>query len=266
MSLAYTPRITRSTWEPARPSGRHRLAPARRDTERTQPTLPNGAIAASTAAVIGLALVAHTLPVTVVGTAANPSTKPGQTRIVPDVQLQNAAAYTRDTWLAKTAHPSRPAHDEQPAHHKQGVHHKAASIRTNVYFGQFSQTGDERKHNAALIIEIGKKRGFSDRSIAVAVGTSIQESGLRNLDWGDRDSLGLYQQRPSVKAWGTAKQILDPVHAINRFYDGLAGVRGRDSMPMMRAAIEVQRPNPFYYERDWRWDRVATLIVSSYVA
>jgi len=31
----------------------------------------------------------------------------------------------------------------------------------------------------------------------IALATAMQESGLRNLGYGDRDSLGLFQQRPS---------------------------------------------------------------------
>ena len=68
----------------------------------------------------------------------------------------------------------------------------------------------EQAANAQLIIRVGRELGVSDRGIAIALGTAMVESWLRNLDWGDRDSLGLFQQRPST-GWGTREQILDPV-------------------------------------------------------
>ncbi len=49
----------------------------------------------------------------------------------------------------------------------------------------------------------------------MALATAIQESSLRNLDYGDRDSLGLFQQRPS-QGWGTVEQIADPYYATRR--------------------------------------------------
>lgn len=59
----------------------------------------------------------------------------------------------------------------------------------------------EQSENARLIIRVGRELGVSDRGILIALGTAMQESWLRNLDWGDRDSLGLFQQRPST-GWG----------------------------------------------------------------
>ena len=68
----------------------------------------------------------------------------------------------------------------------------------------------------------------------------MQESKLRNLDYGDRDSLGLFQQRPS-QGWGTAEQILDPVYATNTFYDALVAGRRLPAMAITEAAQAVQR-------------------------
>ena len=63
---------------------------------------------------------------------------------------------------------------------------------------------------------------------------------MRNVRFGDRDSLGLFQQRPS-QGWGTAEQILDPEYATNRFYDALVKVDGYADMNIAEAAQEVQR-------------------------
>ncbi|MDW4911734.1 hypothetical protein RB628_42205, partial [Streptomyces sp. ADMS] len=67
------------------------------------------------------------------------------------------------------------------------------------------------------------------RGQIVALATALQESGLRNLTYGDRDSLGLFQQRPS-QGWGTANEILDPVHASTKFYEALEKVSGWQSL------------------------------------
>jgi len=60
--------------------------------------------------------------------------------------------------------------------------------------------------------------------------TSLAETGLRNLPYGDRDSLGFFQQRPS-QGWGTPEQVMDPYHALGIFLDRAAAtdVGGRFS-------------------------------------
>jgi murein DD-endopeptidase MepM/ murein hydrolase activator NlpD len=127
------------------------------------------------------------------------------------------------------------------------------------YFAQFSaQIVAQKKANAALIIQIGRSEGFSDYSIAIAIGTALQESGLLNLPGGNADSLGLFQQRPSIGSWGTASQIMDPTHAIEAFFKVLKTIPNRDQMPMIDAAMLVQIPNKADYERTWHWDTIAT--------
>lgn len=83
----------------------------------------------------------------------------------------------------------------------------------------------EQSENARLIIRIGRELGVSDRGIAIALGTAMQESWLRNLDWGDRDSLGLFQQRPS-SGWGSPEQIRDRERSTRVFYGGPADPNG----------------------------------------
>lgn len=94
--------------------------------------------------------------------------------------------------------------------------------------------------NAATISAVGTTRGMPERAITIALATALQESALRNLSHGDRDSLGLFQQRPS-KGWGTAAQIQDPVYSAGEFYAHLAKVPGYSRLPLTEAAQRVQR-------------------------
>ncbi|WP_282795647.1 heavy metal transporter [Streptomyces sp. CC224B] len=98
----------------------------------------------------------------------------------------------------------------------------------------------EQAANAATVAAVGTRRGMPERAVAIALATALQESGLRNIRHGDRDSLGLFQQRPS-QGWGTARQIMDPVYASVRFYDRLGKVPGYSRLPLTVAAQRVQR-------------------------
>ena len=98
----------------------------------------------------------------------------------------------------------------------------------------------EQAENAALMAAISVERGLPARAATIAIATAYQESKLVNVDYGDRDSLGLFQQRPS-QGWGTPQQVMDPVHAINAFYDALTQVDGFETMRVTVAAQEVQR-------------------------
>jgi hypothetical protein len=97
----------------------------------------------------------------------------------------------------------------------------------------------EQSANAATITAIALKRGLPARAATIANATAIVESKLRNLKFGDRDSLGLFQQRPS-QGWGTEAQILDPVYSTNKFYDALIKVDGYQSMEITKVAQQVQ--------------------------
>ena len=98
----------------------------------------------------------------------------------------------------------------------------------------------EQAENAALITAVAVERGMPARAASIALATAYQESKLYNIDYGDRDSVGLFQQRPS-QGWGTVEQLTDPVYATNAFYDALARVDGYDTMEITVAAQEVQR-------------------------
>ncbi|RKE20981.1 hypothetical protein [Streptomyces sp. TLI_171] len=94
--------------------------------------------------------------------------------------------------------------------------------------------------NAATITAVAMSRGLPERAVTISLATAIQESKLRNLEGGDRDSVGLFQQRPS-QGWGTVEQIMDPVYSTNKFLDALVKVNGYAQMPLTDAAQQVQR-------------------------
>ncbi|MER7958317.1 hypothetical protein [Streptomyces sp. NPDC096030] len=98
----------------------------------------------------------------------------------------------------------------------------------------------EQASNAATISAVGTTRRMPERAVTIALATALQESALRNIRHGDRDSLGLFQQRPSM-GWGTPEQIMDPVYSSGRFYEGLAEVPGYSRLPLTVAAQKVQR-------------------------
>ncbi|MEV8391455.1 MULTISPECIES: hypothetical protein [unclassified Streptomyces] len=98
----------------------------------------------------------------------------------------------------------------------------------------------EQAENAATISAVGTTRGLPERAVTIALATALQESALRNLNHGDRDSLGLFQQRPST-GWGTEAQIQDPVYSAGQFYDHLVKVPGYSRLPLTEAAQRVQR-------------------------
>ncbi|MFC7933723.1 hypothetical protein [Streptomyces cinereoruber] len=98
----------------------------------------------------------------------------------------------------------------------------------------------EQASNAATISAVGTTRGLPERAVTIALATALQESALRNIGYGDRDSLGLFQQRPSM-GWGTPEQIMDPVYSAGRFYAGLEKVPGYSRLPLTVAAQKVQK-------------------------
>lgn len=123
-----------------------------------------------------------------------------------------------------------------------------------------AQWSAEQRANAATITAVGKGRGLPARAAQIAVATAIQESTLRNIEYGDRDSVGLFQQRTS-QGWGSVAQIMDPVYSAGKFYDGLAKINGWQSMPLTQAAQAVQRSGfPDAYAK---WETAAKDLVEA---
>ncbi|MFD0264680.1 C40 family peptidase [Kitasatospora indigofera] len=116
---------------------------------------------------------------------------------------------------------------------------------------------DEQIPNAKAIQATGVAMRIPVRGQVVALATALQESGLRNIGYGDRDSLGLFQQRPS-QGWGTSEQIMQPVYASTKFYESLKKVNGWESMTVTQAAQAVQRSGfPDAYAK---WEPLATAL------
>jgi LysM repeat protein len=124
----------------------------------------------------------------------------------------------------------------------------------------------EMAANARIIIQVGRSLGVSDRGLIIALAAAMQESSLRNITYGDRDSVGIFQQRPST-GWGTPSQLLDVAHSARLFFGGpgnpnkgktrgLLDISGWQSMTVAQAAQKVQisaYPNAYA-----KWEKSAT--------
>ncbi|WP_020670200.1 M23 family metallopeptidase [Amycolatopsis nigrescens] len=114
-----------------------------------------------------------------------------------------------------------------------------ACSTTGTPTGSVAGYGPDQMANAATIVAVGKQRGVPEYGWVIAIATAITESGLRNLDFGDRDSLGLFQQRPSM-GWGSAQQVTDPTYAAGQFYQHLLALPNWQQMGLAPAAQAVQ--------------------------
>ncbi len=111
--------------------------------------------------------------------------------------------------------------------------------------------------HASTINAVGMARGLPERARIIAIATAWQESNLRNLDHGDLDSLGLFQQRSS-QGWGDPAELMDPVYAAGQFYDHLVKVPGWQEMSLTKAAQAVQRSA--YPDAYAKWEPDATAL------
>ncbi|MEB0201370.1 MULTISPECIES: LysM peptidoglycan-binding domain-containing protein [unclassified Cryobacterium] len=126
--------------------------------------------------------------------------------------------------------------------------------------GQVTPLSDEMRANARIIVATGRAAGVNDQGLVIALVAAAQESGLRNVHYGDRDSLGLFQQRPG-KGWGSPDQVMDPVRASQAFFGGagnpnpgvtrgLLDIPGWDGLSVTQAAQAVQLSAfPDYYAK-----------------
>jgi hypothetical protein len=105
--------------------------------------------------------------------------------------------------------------------------------------GQLLQLTPGQAGIAAIIAGVASRRALPARAVAIAYATALQESKLQNLHYGDLDSVGVFQQRPS-QGWGSARQIEDPIYATDRFFDALTAVPQYLSLPIDVAAQDVQ--------------------------
>ena len=101
------------------------------------------------------------------------------------------------------------------------------------------QLDPEQAADAATIAAVAKRRGLPNHAVTIALAAGLQESKLLNVDYGDRDSLGVFQQRPS-QGWGSPAQLLDPAYAADAFYSHLELVGGWQTLDVAVAAQRVQ--------------------------
>lgn len=120
-----------------------------------------------------------------------------------------------------------------------------AHVNGLTYHLSFAQAS-----NATTIAAVGKRMGLPDHAVSIALATAFQESRLYNLSYGDADSLGLFQQRPS-QGWGSAEEVMIPSHAAQTFYEHLARVPGWEALPVTVAAQTVQRSGAPDAYADW---------------
>jgi hypothetical protein len=98
----------------------------------------------------------------------------------------------------------------------------------------------DQAYYTSIVVGLSVRRGLAPRAASIAMATVYQETGIRNLDHGDRDSVGLFQQRPS-QGWGTEKQLMDPYYATTKFYNALVRVRDWQTREITEVAQAVQR-------------------------
>lgn len=134
----------------------------------------------------------------------------------------------------------------------------ALAARCRATAGPRTSTIDlEQAANATTIAAVGKRVGLPDHAVTVALAAALQESRLRNLPYGDRDSVGVFQQRPS-QGWGARSDLLVPRYAAAAFFRRLAAVPGWEALPVAAAAQQVQRSAaPSAYAR---WEPEARLV------
>ncbi|GAA3338934.1 hypothetical protein GCM10017714_12330 [Curtobacterium pusillum] len=125
----------------------------------------------------------------------------------------------------------------------------------------------EQRGNAATIVAVGRSLGVSDHGIVIALAAAMQESSLRNLSHGDRDSVGLFQQRPS-QGWGSPAALQDPATAAKLFFTGNPGhtrglldIPGWSSMNVTTAAQAVQVSA--YPKAYAQWEKTAQSLLAS---
>jgi hypothetical protein len=110
-----------------------------------------------------------------------------------------------------------------------------AGTGVNAIGLDFGETAD-----AATIAGVAARERLPREALTVAYATAWQESKLENPSYGDRDSVGIFQQRPS-EGWGSRAQLEDPAYAARAFFGALVKIPGYAKLPVDVAAQDVQR-------------------------
>lgn len=143
----------------------------------------------------------------------------------------------------------------------------ASADPTSGAVDQSSELSSEQVDNARTIIGVGKGADLSKKAQKIAVMTALQESSLQNLDGGDRDSAGAFQQRPSM-SWGSISEVSDPVFASKSFYGvnpdspnpGLTQIDNWENIDPGEAAQDVQASA--FPDEYAKWEPVAAQLVN----
>ncbi|GAA0213776.1 C40 family peptidase [Saccharothrix mutabilis subsp. mutabilis] len=122
-----------------------------------------------------------------------------------------------------------------------------------------SRLNDEQRDTVAKIISIGQERKLPPLAWQIAIQAGMTESGLRSLNYGDRDSLGIFQMRPSM-GWGSPAEVTDPIYAINKFYDVLEKVPDWENRRPGDSAQAVERSA--FPDRYHNWEAMAAFLIS----
>jgi hypothetical protein len=109
----------------------------------------------------------------------------------------------------------------------------------------FAQTVD-----AASIAGVALRERLPRQALTIAYATALQEAKLENPSYGDLDSVGIFQQRPS-EGWGRASQLEDPAFAAGAFFAALVKIHGYARLPVYEAAQDVQRSADGYAYEQW---------------
>jgi hypothetical protein len=109
-------------------------------------------------------------------------------------------------------------------------------VRSN---GQEYKLNASQAGIASTIAGVASHKALPGRAVTIAYAAALQESKLQNLPYGDRDSVGVFQQRPS-EGWGPARALQDPVYATTKFFQALVGVHDYLRLPVYKAAQAVQ--------------------------
>lgn len=122
-----------------------------------------------------------------------------------------------------------------------------------------SRLNEEQRDTVAKIISIGQERKLPPLAWQIAIQAGMTESGLRSLNYGDRDSLGIFQMRPSM-GWGSPAEVTDPIYAINKFYDVLEKVPDWENRRPGDSAQAVERSA--FPDRYHSWEAMAAFLIS----
>jgi hypothetical protein len=132
-----------------------------------------------------------------------------------------------------------------------------AGTGDNAVALDFGQAAD-----AATVAGVAVREHLPSRALTIAYATAFQESKLENLAYGDRDSVGIFQQRPS-EGWGTATQLEDPAYAARAFFGALVKVSNYATIPVYQAAQDVQKSAYGYAYQQYA--QTSALLAADYI-